>query len=192
LHDHPSPLNALYRIRMILLGKNPGIVQAHANVQSLPGMEEEQYLVTKAFQQAKIGELPVKEPEVLEKEMFDVTSNTSFNSTASTVSMINVTEKDGLLYVAGYLAKKHQNEFPDLGITTENINTSLTVRSYNIPSWIQSLSYRGLTQPSQQWLDNVHKMEKRFRKRHEDNYKAGPNIIRKTTDYIVKKVYISR
>lgn len=33
LHDHSSPLNALYRIRMIVLGKNSNIVQSHVNVE---------------------------------------------------------------------------------------------------------------------------------------------------------------
>jgi hypothetical protein len=31
LHDHPSPLDAIYRVRLILLGKNPGIVEANNN-----------------------------------------------------------------------------------------------------------------------------------------------------------------
>jgi len=31
LNDHPSPLNALYRLRMIILGKNPGVTSNQTN-----------------------------------------------------------------------------------------------------------------------------------------------------------------
>jgi len=31
LNDHLTPLNALYRIRMMILGKTPGIVVSHSN-----------------------------------------------------------------------------------------------------------------------------------------------------------------
>ncbi|KAE8741600.1 hypothetical protein FOCC_FOCC012893 [Frankliniella occidentalis] len=31
LHDHPTPPEALWRVRMVILGKNPGIVQANSN-----------------------------------------------------------------------------------------------------------------------------------------------------------------
>lgn len=31
LNDHPSPLNALFRIRLIILGKNPDIVSYQSN-----------------------------------------------------------------------------------------------------------------------------------------------------------------
>lgn len=42
LYDHPSPLAALYRLRVILLGKNPGLViQEQANVKIPEGAEEE-------------------------------------------------------------------------------------------------------------------------------------------------------
>ncbi|KAJ8969115.1 hypothetical protein NQ314_001925 [Rhamnusium bicolor] len=45
LHDHPSSLNALYRIKMILLGKNPSMVHTHSNI----GIEEEEYLLASAM-----------------------------------------------------------------------------------------------------------------------------------------------
>lgn len=54
LHDHPSPLNALYRTRMILLGQNPGIVRTNSNVETSPELEQEEYLLVSALQQAHI------------------------------------------------------------------------------------------------------------------------------------------
>lgn len=41
LNDHPAPLNALYRLRMIILGKNPDILQSNANVSLPKDMPEE-------------------------------------------------------------------------------------------------------------------------------------------------------
>ncbi|CAI6358180.1 unnamed protein product [Macrosiphum euphorbiae] len=35
LNDHPSPLNALYRLRMIILGKNPGVTSNRTNTTNL-------------------------------------------------------------------------------------------------------------------------------------------------------------
>lgn len=39
LDDHPTPLSAIYRIRMIILGKSPGVVQSNLNC--LPPIDEE-------------------------------------------------------------------------------------------------------------------------------------------------------
>ncbi|KAJ8950795.1 hypothetical protein NQ314_007781 [Rhamnusium bicolor] len=44
LHDNPSSLNAIYRNRMILLGKNPGMVHTHSNVVTPIGTEKEDLL----------------------------------------------------------------------------------------------------------------------------------------------------
>jgi hypothetical protein len=45
--DHPSPLNALYRICMIILGKKPGILSSHVNTQEV---EPREYLSAKVFE----------------------------------------------------------------------------------------------------------------------------------------------
>lgn len=50
LHDHPSPLNARYRIRMIILGKNPGTVQGHTNTQ----MTSDEFISTKMLTLSEI------------------------------------------------------------------------------------------------------------------------------------------
>lgn len=41
LNDKPSPLDALFRLRLVMLGKNPGIIQAHANTTVDPLFQEE-------------------------------------------------------------------------------------------------------------------------------------------------------
>jgi hypothetical protein len=33
LHDHPTPLNAMYRIRIVVFGKNPEVIQDKVNIE---------------------------------------------------------------------------------------------------------------------------------------------------------------
>lgn len=51
LNDHLSPLNALHRLRMIILGKNPGIVSSSSNTAD---QNQEEFLVAAAFKQVDL------------------------------------------------------------------------------------------------------------------------------------------
>lgn len=48
-NDHPSPLDSIYRIRMIILGKNPGVVQKKVKTQE---NEESECIATNVFTRA--------------------------------------------------------------------------------------------------------------------------------------------
>lgn len=52
LNDHPSPLNTLHRLRMIILGKNPGIVSTNSNTVY---NNQEDYMVAKSLKLANIN-----------------------------------------------------------------------------------------------------------------------------------------
>ncbi|KAJ8950612.1 hypothetical protein NQ314_007838 [Rhamnusium bicolor] len=80
LHDHPSSLNALYRIKMILLGKNPGMVHTHSNVVTSIGTEKEEYLLASAMKQAKIGNITIEKPENILEDVADSSSSSSSTS----------------------------------------------------------------------------------------------------------------
>jgi len=55
LHDHPTPLNAMYRIRIIVLGKNPGVVQDKLNIEMEHNRTNvEEYLVANVIATADI------------------------------------------------------------------------------------------------------------------------------------------
>lgn len=58
LNDHPSPLNALFRIRLIILGKNPGIVSNQSNTAD---KNDEEFIVAKTLQQLDVKINNVKE-----------------------------------------------------------------------------------------------------------------------------------
>ena len=49
LNDHPSPLNAFYRLRMIILGRNPGLTQKDTNVRGSKALDEEESLFSTAM-----------------------------------------------------------------------------------------------------------------------------------------------
>jgi hypothetical protein len=46
LNDHTSPLNVLYRLRMIILGKNPGVVSTSSNTSD---NNQEEFIVAKTI-----------------------------------------------------------------------------------------------------------------------------------------------
>ncbi|KAJ8938914.1 hypothetical protein NQ314_011290 [Rhamnusium bicolor] len=188
LHDHPSSLNAIYRIRMILLGKNPGMVHTHSNVVTPIGTEKEEYLLASAMKQAKIGNITIEKPENMLEDVAD--SSPSSSSTSSGMSSVSrmASEKDGLLYIAGYLAKKHLKDHPYIGQYTYESKEVINLHSYSIPSWIESLSFGGLIQPSDKWAQQVEKMEKYFNKFHKENFRQGKHIVKRTINYITKKV----
>lgn len=59
LHDHPSPLMAIYRVRCIVLGKNPGVVQERQNIMNMDAANSEEvmdeYLVAKVIKEADVA-----------------------------------------------------------------------------------------------------------------------------------------
>lgn len=65
-------------------------------------------------------------------------------SSACSGSTIMSSEKDGLIYIAGYLAKRHLTKYPHLGEFTYKTDEATSLHSYNMPSWLQSLSYGDL------------------------------------------------
>lgn len=175
---------------MILLGKNPGLVTAHSNVGSSPGIEHEEYLLASALKQAKLGNIKITEEDCNDQhDRIDSESMTSSSSSHSKDTLQGESEKDGLAYIAGYLAKKHRDSHPDLGKYTYTLNESINQHNYShFPSWIQNLSFGGLIQPSDEWLDHVTKMDKYFQKFHKDTFYFKKNIIKKTAEYILSKV----
>ncbi|EFN62483.1 Transposable element P transposase, partial [Camponotus floridanus] len=115
LYDHPTPIHALHRIRMIILGKNPGIVQKNLNTVEAT---HDEYMFVKAMEEAHISiqteniELPVQENS--DTESFSSTS-TSPAGNQRTIILTCVLEKDGLKYLAGWIAKKFKHKYPHLG-----------------------------------------------------------------------------
>lgn len=117
LNDHPSPLDALYRLRVIILGKNPGITQRNTNVQGSNALEEEDVLFSSAMKHASIdlfGEL-AEEEIVDDPDPQPATQNEEVDSSSQeTQQNIHQTEieDDGLNYLGGWLAFKFATKYP--------------------------------------------------------------------------------
>lgn len=161
------------------MGKNPGIVQKNTNV---PIEEGTNYLLSTAFKKAALTRFnlppPISEDSAIqvqdELEQATCLSTTSGSSSSSAeVQVFNKpdSENDGLMYVAGFLARKFQAKYPTLGTYTYK-NEPQELHTYSVPSWVQSLSFGGLTEPSNSWANNVQLMNKYFIKYHKDSFKT--------------------
>uniref|UniRef100_A0A1Y1JYN8 Transposable element P transposase-like C-terminal domain-containing protein n=1 Tax=Photinus pyralis TaxID=7054 RepID=A0A1Y1JYN8_PHOPY len=99
---------------MILLGKNPGMVQTNANVEISPEIKQDEYLLSSVLKRARIIE---RIPEVVETEFIKMNTDVALTkvqesrdfsdrSIIPSTSGREMSENDGLVYIAGYLAKK--------------------------------------------------------------------------------------
>lgn len=165
LNDHPSPLNALYRFRMIILGKNPGVFSSSSNTAD---QNQEDFLVAKAFKQVDFyvkDDLEV--PEYQEYLNTDSETDTASEneSLVNKVRNNNEMTQDAVEYLAGWVARKYKIKFPELGsITAAKKSKMINEHDYLMPSWINRLSYGGLIIPSTIFQTNIFRVERLFKK----------------------------
>lgn len=182
-NEHPSPLMAMQRIRIIILGKNPGILEAHVSTEE-PVLEE--YVSAEVMNQAEL-----KIPE--EASSSDISAQSSYSDSLSSSNSSHGSEvcgqsqelsNDALEYIAGYLAKKFKDNVPNLGQYTYTIRTE---HNYNLPSWVQQLSYGGLIKPDDAFLKTIKKWNRYFEKFHGDSHKKGTGIVKKLASKIKRR-----
>jgi len=146
LNDHPTPLNSLYRIQLIVLGKNPGVVQEKLNIEiKHDATDVEEYLVANVIATADIK--INFDYEENNDELSD-SSLSSSESLSATNNLQNNSEEDGFIYLCGWIARKFKNKYPYLGNYTKDTKPD---HSYSTPSWLQHLSFGGLTEPTTDW-----------------------------------------
>lgn len=161
LNDHPTPLNALYRLRMIILGKPNGNLSTNSKDQG-----NEEFIVGKVLRSAKLN-LSVTNFETNEcTAIYQESENTvdgdieTGPSTAASKDVIETTEEDGLHYLAGWIAKKLRKSHPELGNYTSKVQYNNKI----LPSWIKHLSFGGLVEPSNEWKNKITELENNFKK----------------------------
>lgn len=108
LNDHPSPMNTLFRLRMIILGKNAGIVSKQANTTD---KNNEEFMLAKTLKQIDIKIDNVKEKHEDPESSTDTFSENSFSEIISEDK--NEMGRDALEYLAGWVAKKYRPQFPE-------------------------------------------------------------------------------
>lgn len=173
---------------MILLGKNPGIVQMHTNNQSCSEADTE-YLLINALKKAYIKNIPFDQP--INDDLADHVNDESICSSSSSMSSArtqqDIIEKNGLTYIAGSLAKQKLKTYSNLGRYTKQ-NEVNQMHSYAIPSWIQNLSFGGLIEPSEEWNTQVKRMERYFVNYHNDTFGFRKGVLKNTIHFVGENV----
>lgn len=187
LDDHPSPLSAIYRIRMIILGKSPGVVQSNSNY--LPPLDEE-FVAPKVYKSCEM-KLTVEGLKIPPTIGTVVSSDgSSLSSADSDFQFKSVTEKDGHIYLSGWICRKFRTKYPFLGNYTYQRKESPDLIDYNFceNNIVQTLSHGGLMEPSKEWLRQSLKLEQHFLKCHKDGtFRYKENVSRRLTKYGVLK-----
>lgn len=93
-------------------------------------------------------------------------------------------ESEGLKYVAGYVASKFLDKFPDLGQKTSDYS----VFEETTAPWITALSKGGLVVPSEEFLSKVYQMEQIFLSVHGSEISKEHRAIEKLSSLYIKKV----
>ena len=92
-------------------------------------------------------------------------------------------ESQGLIYVAGYLAKKHPNEEPKLGFFDRELVPPQAKRK---ESWfLDCLNRGGLHYPSEAFFNDIKKMNAFFKRYHPYNgLKEEPYLVNKFAEFL--------
>lgn len=182
LNDHPSPLNALYRLRMIILGKNQGILQRNVNT---GGSDDSEFVVASVMRDCGIrcstlelgGSTDTEHIGVNDSVVVSMTLNDSKNQDFGEI------ENNAVAYLAGWVANKHHADHPRLGQVTRRSDQRSTPLS-----WVRHLSFGGLTEPSEEWMSQALQLEEEFRQHHGvDRILKGPSVVEKLVEIATTK-----
>jgi hypothetical protein len=88
-----------------------------------------------------------------------------------------------MTYVAGFIAAKFRNEFPELGQKTSD---ACPFQPTKYP-WLTALSRGGLMQPSAEFLSQVKEFEKLFLSFHGSNISKQNNVIKNFQKLLLQK-----
>lgn len=206
LDDHPTPLNALSRIRMIVLGKNPGILSNNCNTID---QNCDEYLVSKALKSANLENKSLVDPKpdiygfsnssdniVSSPQKANPSQRLSASSISNSSSTSNAKrphdsnddeftklEENGLKYLAGWVAKKHFKSYPNLDLVDKEKD-----HIYTLPSWAKFLSYGGYTVPSTFFSSEIQKFNTVFLKYLPDKTLTNEcNIVRNLSHKIFQE-----
>lgn len=185
LNDHPSPLNALYRLRMIILGKNPGVVSNQSNTSD---SNNEEFLVATTIKQVDLKLNNVFENTNNIESCTDTASDNE--SMESNCNEKNEMVQDAVEYLAGWVARTYRHKFPELGLTTteQNSNEKTHGHDYVMPSWISHLSYGGLIVPSYDFKIKILRIERLFKKITRQQIPKGQGVVKSLTKKIFNRM----
>ena len=185
-HDHPSPLQALNRLRLVILGKPMSAqLKSHQNTESTS--EREDYLISKIFQQKKTNK--GKNQRSVDVELSDEENDEPWEYQPRDYTL---EEEDGMHYALGYMARGMRKDFPNLGSFTHQLDDGNT--ESNKENYVEDLSFGGLTQPSTDWLNTADRLESYFSYLHnsgtdcnEPGFRNPKNVRQRTIQKLKSK-----
>lgn len=143
-HDHPTPIQALERLRLMILGKGlTRQLKVNQNTQCI--LIEEDYLIAKVFRKINLSS------EKGDENGYE-SSDEEELPWEYEPKIRNLEESDGFEYAMGYIAKSQINERPEWGNHTYQLEHNCEPEM-NKENYVQDLSHGGLIQPSDQWLE---------------------------------------
>lgn len=169
LNDHPTPLEAIYRLRMIILGKTQGVLQKNTNTNN-----EDDKCETVVSNILRMSGVDVANPSdiTIQSCTTDSTENYDYGTSSIEESCSSDMYKNALEYLCGWVTKKLKSKYPYL---SENKDTPEFLTSPN-DSWTKHLSYGGLSIPSQKWLEEAHLINKEFDSFHLGHISKEPGV----------------
>ena len=91
--------------------------------------------------------------------------------------------KEGLKYIAGYLAHKFRIKYPDLGTRTD---AAASFKNHSESKWITALSRGGLMLPSHEFLSKMIQFEKIFKEVHGNGLNTQYKVMQTTIEHILQ------
>lgn len=209
-NDHPSPLQAIHHLRMIILGKNPGTLNTNTRNENM-----EEYIFASAItrpsdsneeipdefeewnpallEEEEIGNIETEVSEFRMEEESHMEVHDEEEKQLEKVEQMKLhslkdTTYDGFIYLTGWIAKKFKKLHPNLGKFTKDVVPSEHAYSVPVEPWVQHLSHGGLIQPATQFVEIAWQMELMFNELCSDGFLKGPKIIERLTESIRRKV----
>lgn len=188
LNDHPTPLDSIYRIRMIILGKKLGLSQHGTNTNTQ--VTDNEYIVSNILTVADVSAdepiAPVKFQIPLQNESTSSPSSSDRSTNDNTTDFAKIVEDDGVKCLCWWIAKKFREKYAYLGKPTCKKETY----SYTNSSLIQHLPYGELIEPSEKWVSQAHKLNSyflKYNKGDEDRLKLKPKLVKDLCNKLSKK-----
>ncbi|KAJ4436359.1 hypothetical protein ANN_18991 [Periplaneta americana] len=116
-------------------------------------------------------------------EIFNQEEDTSGSGSRIVGEKETEMEAEVLRYIADWIANKHSETHPNLGLRTETEETDHS--SYCLVSWIRSLSCDGLIELTSKWLDFEKEMKKRCCSYHGPEVRKGVGVMKNLFFFLI-------
>lgn len=185
-NDHPSPNEVIYRMRQLLLSNKLPSPSEKSN--TLQDTEISAYLtaelIDSAFEENVVEEISANvygnDTTLSQNCNINIHVNNNNLNEINTAEGKCWAEEEAINYVAGYIAHKVKDKDPNLGEITKNI-------TYENETWIATLSYGGLTEPTKEWKAIVRNFEEEFVQMHGHSLDRGKYVISRLKNQLGKK-----